>query len=138
MSPEKPVTRRELWRITRYMEIMLAVLVVVLLGLGGWSVWLQVQHGNEVNAIQHQRELTIIESCRSQNERNAVLSAFLNGLPTTKKASAKQRALLNEFVQALAPHEDCHAALLRRTGRQPAHKPKPKPKAKAPPKKAHP
>ena len=128
--PTQPVTREEFWhtrdrivRVLRSMEVILLVLVLVLTGMGYWSLHLQMLHTSDANTLRHQRELSIIESCKSQNVRNYKLSVFLNQLPVAHKGSRKQKQLLSQFVDALAPHEDCHAALLRRTGKAPSKKP---------------
>jgi uncharacterized protein HemX len=114
--PDQPVTRGELRRTLLYMEGVLLLLTLILSGLGYFSVHLQEQHGAEVEAIRQQRGTSITESCEAQNRRNAELSRFLNSLPTAKHQSATQKRLMVQFVDALAPHEDCHAVLLKRTG----------------------
>jgi hypothetical protein len=120
--PSQPVTHKEFWeerdrliRALKVIEIIVAVMAIGLLGMGIESVRLQIAHGGDIEAIQKQREDVVLEVCKAQNERHAKLKEFVEQLPSTRRAPPRQRQLLEQFVNALVPTEDCHAALLKKT-----------------------
>jgi hypothetical protein len=116
--PNTPVTRRELSKFIRYTEGIMLLLTLSLGGLGYWSIRLQEQHGDEVEAIQKQRITAIKEACKEANARNRRLVVFLDAQPNVRHAKPRQKAVLRGFVEALAPHENCaKAAHVATTGR---------------------
>ena len=61
--------------------------------------------------IQQQRRITIFQSCREQNNRNAGLVAFLNKQGVTNK----EQPLVYEFVDKLAPKRNCRLLVVKST-----------------------